>query len=67
MPKGLIHQSGILTFLPFLYFHHAIIGKNISPKSLIRPMSERLAAYYEIRTYYFTMESQKPGEIKINM
>ncbi|NVM66865.1 hypothetical protein FHW88_005183 [Mucilaginibacter sp. SG538B] len=30
-------------------------------------MSERLAAHHENRTYYFTIESRKPGELKIMM
>ncbi|AYL96547.1 hypothetical protein [Mucilaginibacter celer] len=30
-------------------------------------MSERLAAHFENRTYYFTLESQKENEVKINM
>ncbi|UOE50899.1 hypothetical protein MTO98_07385 [Mucilaginibacter sp. SMC90] len=30
-------------------------------------MSERLAAHFENRTYYFMLESQKENEVKISM
>lgn len=30
-------------------------------------MSERLEAHFENRTYYFTIETGKPGELKISM
>jgi hypothetical protein len=30
-------------------------------------MSERLSAHFENRIYYFTVESRKPGELKIMM
>lgn len=30
-------------------------------------MSQRLEAHFENRTYYFTTENRKPGELKITM